>query len=180
MRPLDGRYRRRTLSAMKWLDAGPSLAVAGTAASLLGHRRHHHEEELRARPNKVSRDHRGAAIGEQEPSGAYPARGTLSGCQRRPSPPASSPRSTPSRRNPTSASSSSSFPSWPTSTLVRTPFHPSGGHTANVALGDNLDEGPLGPPAGLGEPVREVGALAELRDLQRNLWAQGETDASPR
>jgi hypothetical protein len=57
--------------------------------------------------------------------------------------------------------------------LTDQPFDTPGGHAADVALCDDLDEGSLGTPAGLEEPLGEVGAFTELRDGQRDRAGAG-------
>jgi hypothetical protein len=49
---------------------------------------------------------------------------------------------------------------------VHQALDPAGRDAAHVALGHDGDEGPLGPPAGLQQPARVVGAFAQLGDGQ--------------
>jgi hypothetical protein len=51
--------------------------------------------------------------------------------------------------------------------------HSAGRHALHVALGHHRGEGPLGPPAGLEEPVGEVAARSQLRDLDLDAAGPG-------
>jgi hypothetical protein len=54
-----------------------------------------------------------------------------------------------------------------------------GRDAAHVALRDHLDERPLGTPAWLQQPLREVGALAELGNGKRDRAGAGVPGSFP-
>jgi hypothetical protein len=56
---------------------------------------------------------------------------------------------------------------------------PPGRHPQQVTRGDHADEGLLGPPAVLQQPVREVAALPQLRDRQLDRAGPGVPLPSP-
>ena len=58
-------------------------------------------------------------------------------------------------------------------------LHPPGRHPQQVAGGDHTDQGPLGPLPAFQQPLREIGALPQLRNRQLDRAGPGVEVAGP-